>query len=57
MNTVIKQLKRLPSKPRVLNANASNNVQVQDYQKKTIERAKKEIEKIEGEIKELEKSQ
>ena len=52
-----KQQKNLPLKSRVLNVNASNNQQVQNYQKQTVEKAKKDIEKIEDEIKQLEQTQ
>ena len=52
-----KQQNNLPLKSRVLNANASNSQQVQNYQKQTVEKAKKDIEKIEDEIKQLEQTQ
>jgi len=57
MTTKPKQLKNLPLQSRVLNANASANQKVQDYQKQAIEKAKKDIVKIEDEIKQLEEAQ
>lgn len=38
---------------KVINANASQNKQVQSYVKTKVEQAKKELEKIENEISEL----
>lgn len=52
-----RQQKTHPFKSRVLNANASNSQQVQNYQKQTFEKAKKDIEKIDDEIKQLEQNQ
>jgi hypothetical protein len=52
-----KQPKNPSLKSRVLNANASDNKQVQNYQKHVVERAKKDIAKIEDEIKQLEQTQ
>lgn len=57
MTSQPKQQKNLPLKSRVLNTNASNSQQVQNYQKQTVEKAKKDIEKIEDEIKQLEQTQ
>jgi len=57
MTSQPKQPKSLPLKSRVLNANTSNNQQVQNYQKQTVEKAKKDIVKIEDEIKQLEQTQ
>ena len=57
MTTQPKQLKNLPLKSRILNPNASNNQQVQNYQKHAVEKAKKDIEKMEVEIKQLEQTQ
>lgn len=41
---------------KVINANASKNKQVLDYIKTNVEHAKKELEKIENEIAELEQN-
>lgn len=41
---------------KVINANASENKQGQDYVKTKVEQAKKELEKIENEISELEQN-
>jgi len=57
MTTLQKQLKNPPIKSRVLNTNASNNQQVQNYQKQVVEKVKKAIEKIDEEIKQLEQTQ
>jgi len=57
MTTQPKQQKNPPLKSRVLNANASNNQLVQNYQKQVVEKAKKDIAKIEDEIKQLEQAQ
>ena len=57
MTTQSKQLKNPPLKSRVLNANASDNQQVQNYQKQVFEKAKKDIAKIEDDIKQLEQNQ
>lgn len=57
MTSQPKQQKNIPLESRVLNANASNSQQVQNYQKQTVEKAKKDIEKIEDEIKQLEQTQ
>lgn len=57
MTSQPKQQKNFPLKSRVLNTNASNSQQVQNYQKQTVEKAKKDIEKIEDEIKQLEQTQ
>lgn len=57
MITQPKQQKNPPLKSRVLNANSSNSQQVQNYQKHVVEKAKKDIAKIEEEITRLEQSQ
>lgn len=57
MTTPQKQLKNLPTKSHVLNMKALNNQQVQNYQKQVVEKAKKAIEKIDEEIKQLEQTQ
>jgi hypothetical protein len=41
---------------KIINANASQNKQVQGYVKTKVEQAKKELEKIENEITELEQN-
>ena len=57
MTTPQKQLKNPTIKSRVLNTDASNSQQVQNYQKQVVEKAKKEIAKIDEEIKQLEQTQ
>ncbi len=57
MTTQPKQQKKLSLKSRVLNANASTNQQVQNYQKQAVEKAKKALAKIEEEITQLEQVQ
>ena len=56
MTTPQKQLKNPPIKSHVLNTNASNNQQVQNYQKQVVEKVKKAIDKIDEEIKQLEQT-
>ena len=51
MTTQPKQQKNPLLKSRVLNANALNNQQVQNYQKQVVEKAKKDIAKIEEDTK------
>lgn len=46
--------KTVPIKTRIINNDATKNAKIQSYKKATIEKAKKEIAKIEAEINQLE---
>jgi hypothetical protein len=56
MNQKNKKTSDVQTQNKVINANASQNKQVQGYVKTKVEQAKKELKKIENEITELEQN-
>lgn len=56
MNQKNEKTNDIQIKNKVINANSSQNKQVQEYVKAKVEQAKKELEKIENEIIELEQN-